>query len=58
MDERAWSSQTWYMICLLLYFTCLLGKWRKVRSIEEMKDRVILEMYNGQYLIALVGGAK
>ena len=31
------------------------GKWRKIRSVEEMKDRVVLEMYTGQYLLALVG---
>lgn len=58
---------TGLFVCLFAYlftplftylFICLLGKWRKIRSIEEMKDRVVLEMYNGQYLIALVGGAK
>ena len=61
------TRTTGLFVCLFTYlftplftylFTCLLGKWRKIRSIEEMKDRVILEMYNGQYLIALVGGAK
>jgi hypothetical protein len=30
------------------------GKWRRVRSFEEIKDRVILEMHTGQYLQALV----
>jgi protein FRG1 len=32
------------------------GKWRRVRSFEEIKDRVILEMHTGQYLQALDNG--
>lgn len=30
------------------------GNWRRVRNIDELKDRAVIEMYNGGYLNALV----
>ena len=42
-------------VCSVQFVYIITGKWSKIRSAEEMKDRVVLEMYTGQYLLALVG---